>query len=367
MMSQQLLHHSIALTLIPGVGDVAAKKLIAYCGSPTAVFKTKKSQLLKIPGLGEATASSILHQKVLKQAEKEVKFIEHHKIEVLYYLADNYPKRLKHCQDAPLLLYHKGTTKFNEGKMLSIVGTRNATEYGKNITRQLIEELKIHQVTIISGLAYGIDICAHKAALQHELKTVAVLAHGLDRLYPPAHKTVADKIIEKGGLLTDFISETNPDRENFPKRNRIVAGLSDATIVVEASNKGGALITAEIANSYNRDVFAVPGRLNDTFSSGCNRLIKTNKAALIESAKDIEYLLGWTAEEKVGPKQQKLFVELSSEEETIVQLLSKHGNLPVDDLTLLSELSMSKVAALLLNLEFNGLVKSLPGKVYQLC
>ncbi len=264
---------------------------------------------------------------------------------------------LFHQQNTEFQRRHNGPNAADTKQMLQTIGVSSLDE--------LIDKTVPAGIRINDNL--NLPAAISEFEYLNELKTVAVLAHGLDRLYPPAHRMVADKIIEKGGLLTDFISETNPDRENFPKRNRIVAGLSDATIVVEASNKGGALITAEIANSYNRDVFAVPGRLNDTFSNGCNRLIKTNKAALIESAKDIEYLLGWTAEEKVRPKQQKLFVELSTEEETIVRILSKHGNLPVDELTLLSELSMSKVAALLLNLEFNGLVKSLPGKVYQLC
>lgn len=364
-MSHSVLH-CIALTLIPGVGDIGAKKLVAYCGSPEEIFRAKKNHLLKIPGMGVVTVNSILNQNVLKRAEQELKFIQKYKIQTYFYLDENYPKRLKHCPDSPIMLYHKGNTDFNSPHVVSVVGTRKATEYGKKITQKIIEELAVHKTTIVSGLAYGIDICAHKTALHCGIPTVAVLAHGLDRIYPLAHKPIAEKMLEQGGLLTEFMSETNPDRENFPKRNRIVAGMVDAVIVIEASITGGALITAEIANTYSRDVFAVPGRLDDTFSEGCNRLIKTNKAALIESVKDIEYLLGWTTDEKKPKPQQKLFVDLSPEEERLVNMLREKGNTAIDDLSILSEFPMSKVAGLLLNLEFNGVVKSLPGKVYQL-
>ncbi len=358
--------HCIALSLVPGVGDVAAKKLVAYCGSPEAVFKAKKSHLLKIPGLGEITANSILNQNVFARAEKELTFIERQKIKPLFYLDDAYPKRLKHCSDSPTMLYFKGNANLNSEKIVSIVGTRNASEYGKKITQQLVSELKQHEVSVVSGLAYGIDICAHKAAVQQQLPTIAVLAHGLDRIYPPAHKSTAEKMLENGGWLTEFLSETNPDRENFPKRNRIVAGMSDAVVVVEAAITGGALITAEIANSYNRDVFAVPGKLEDAYSAGCNRLIKTNKAALLESAKDIAYLLNWDQVNKQAIAQQRLFIDLNAEEQKLVDVLKEKGNVAIDELCFHSEFTLSKVAGLLLNLEFNGVIKSLPGKVYQL-
>jgi DNA processing protein len=351
---------------VPGVGDVAAKKLIAFCGSPEAVFESKKNHLLKIPGMGEITASSIVNHSVFERAEKELKFIERNKIKPLFYLDEAYPKRLKHCADSPIMLYLKGNANLNNHKIVSIVGTRNASEYGKKITQQLIEDLKQHEVTIVSGLAYGIDICAHKAAIQQHLSTVAVLAHGLDRIYPAVHKSTADKMLENGAWLTEFMSETIPDRENFPKRNRIVAGMSDAVIVIEAALTGGALITAEIANTYNRDVFAVPGKLEDAYSAGCNRLIKTNKAALLESAKDIAYLLNWDNLTAQTKPQQSLFIELNMEEEKVVNVLKEKGNVAIDELCLHAEYPMSKVAGILLNLEFNGVIKSLPGKVYQL-
>ena len=359
--------YKIAITQIPLVGDVMAKKLIAYCGGVEAVFKEKKNKLMTINGVGEALANAISKQNVLQRAEEEIKFIEKYKIQTYFYLDSDYPTRLKQCNDSPVMLYHKGNTELNNEKIIGIVGTRNASEYGKNITEKLIEEIAYHKPLIVSGLAYGIDICAHKAALKNDLQTTAVLAHGLDRVYPQLHKPIAEQIIKNGGLLTDYLSKTNPDRENFPSRNRIVAGMCDAIIVIEAGVKGGALITAEIANNYNRDVFAVPGRLGDEFSAGCNRLIKINKAALIESAADIEYLLGWKIEKTKSKKQQKqLFVELSADEEIVTKILQEKGNQSIDDICIQSNFSMGKISAILLSLEFSGIVKSLPGKVYEL-
>ena len=264
------------------------------------------------------------------------------------------------------MLYYKGNADLNNRKVISIVGTRKATEYGKQFCAELIQHLQTHQTLIVSGLAYGIDICAHKESVKNNLPTVGVLAHGLDDLYPGQHRSTADKMIENGGLLSDYISGTNPDRENFPKRNRIVAGMCDAVVVVEAGITGGALITAEIANSYSRDVFALPGRIGDPFSAGCNKLIKINKAALIESYADISYLLGWQQEEVKAAKQAKLFLDLTEEELLLVNYLKEKGNLPIDELCYATNLSMSKASGLLLNLEFNGVVKTLPGKVYQL-
>ncbi len=358
--------YNIALTLVHGLGYIGAKRLLSYCGSAEEIFKSKKSLLLNIPEIRERSIEQLHDPAVLVRAEKELKFVEKSKIKLLFYSDDAYPRRLRHCADSPLLLYFKGETNFNAEKVIAIVGTRDATDYGKQMTQNLVADMAAYQVSVISGMAYGIDIYAHRAALQNNLETVGVLAHGLDRLYPFVHKSTADKMLEQGGLLTEFMSDTIPDRENFPKRNRIVAGMCDAVIVVEAGLKGGALITANIANSYSRDVFAVPGRLNDTYSEGCNRLIKTNQAALIESGKDLAYILNWDNEVKKPLAQQKLFVELSSEEEKVVNVLREKGHLPIDELTYQSEFPMSKVAGILLNLEFNGLVKSLPGKVYQL-
>ena len=366
-MNEQLLYH-IAITSIPNIGDITAKKLIAYCGSSEQVFKEKKSVLEKIPGIGGVNATKIINHKTeaLALAEEEVIFIKKNNILPLFYLNDNYPKRLLHCEDGPILLYTKGNVEFNNPKIVSIVGTRKSTDYGKEFCNKIVEELIPHQPLIVSGLAYGIDICAHKAALKNKLSTVGVLAHGLDSLYPTQHTSVAKEMLERGGLISDYKSRTNPDRENFPKRNRIIAGLSDLTIVIESSKKGGSLITAYIANDYNRDVFALPGRLSDIQSEGCNHLIKTNKAALIQSVKDIEYIMGWEADKIVKPNQTQLFVELTPEQKTITKILAKYDKIAIDELSLQAKLPMSKTTSMLLELEFDGVVKSLPGKLYKM-
>ncbi|MGB0886883.1 MAG: DNA-processing protein DprA [Vicingaceae bacterium] len=366
-MNEQLLYH-IAITSIPNVGDITAKKLIAYCGSSEQVFKEKKSVLEKTPGIGAINAQKILTHKTeaLAIAEEELVFIAKNNIVPLFYLNDNYPQRLRHCEDGPVLMYSKGNVDYNNQKVISIVGTRKATEYGKDFCNKIVEDLKPHKPLIVSGLAYGIDVCAHKAAIKNNLPTVGVLAHGLDRLYPAQHKNVANQMIENGALLSDFKSGTNPDRENFPKRNRIVAGISDLTIVVESSKKGGSLITAHIANDYNRDVFALPGRLGDSQSEGCNNLIKTNKAALIQSVKDLEYIMGWETKKKAQATQQQLFVELTPIQKTIAAIIAKHQKISVDELSLQAKLPMSKITTELLDMEFSGIVKTLPGKVYSL-
>ncbi len=359
--------YEIALSLIKGIGHIKAKNLIAYCGSAEAIFREKKKNLLRIPEIGEYCIKNIIKQDVLDRAEEELEFIRKNKITPVFYLEENYPKRLKHCDDSPILLYFKGKCDFNVNKVMSIVGTRNATDYGKDFCKKFIEELTDHQILIISGLAYGIDIAAHKEAINKNIPTVGILGHGLDKIYPEVHKQYADKMIENGGLLTEFLSKTTPDRENFPQRNRIIAGLSDAVVVVEAGATGGALITAEIANSYNRDVFAVPGRINDEFSFGCNKLIKTNKAALIQSARDLEYIMGWEIKSsKLESVQKQLFVELSSEEEKILTFLKSNDEVSIDALAIQSEMSISKASVVLLGLEFKGLVRCMPGKLYKL-
>ncbi len=361
------LKYKIALTLIPNIGDILAKRLVAYCGSVQAVFEEKKSSLEKIPGIGSVYADSVFNHSVFNRAEEEIKFVEKNNITPLFYLDSNYPKRLTHCEDSPVMLYYKGNTSLNSEKIISIIGTREATEYGKKICEKLIADLAVHNVIIVSGLAYGIDICAHKAAIDNKLSTICTLAHGLDRIYPSLHTSTAEKMLENGGWLTDFTSKTNPDRENFPRRNRIVAGISDAVIVIESKKNGGSLITADIANSYSRDVFAFPGRVDDICSEGCNNLIKQNKAALIQSAADLVYILGWeqTKNTKV-PQQKKLFIELTTEEELLVNVLKEKKSVTIDDLCFASRLPMSKVSALLLTLEFSGIVKSFPGKAYGL-
>jgi len=366
-MNETLLYN-IAITSIPNIGDITAKKLIAYCGSAKQVFKEKKNVLSKVPGIGEANSQNIVQNTsfALSLAEQELKFIEKNNITPLFFLDDKYPKRLVHCEDGPVVLYTQGNVNFNQQKVISIVGTRKATDYGISFCEQLIKDLIPHQPLIISGLAFGIDVCAHKAALQNNIQTLGIIAHGLDRLYPKAHHSTAKKMIQNGGLATDFRSGTNPDRENFPKRNRIVAGLSDLTIVIESSKKGGSLITAGLANDYNRDVFALPGRIHDKQSEGCNNLIKSNRAHLIQSVKDIEYIMGWQASTKVKAKQTQLFAELSSDEKTLTDILLGKDKIAIDSIALEAKFPMSKTASLLLELEFNGIVKSLPGKMYRL-
>lgn len=366
-MNEELLYN-IAITQLQGIGDVTAKKLIAYCGSSKEVFNEKKALLEKIPSIGNINANKIIQTKTeaLAIAEEELKFIKKNEIKPLFYLEENYPKRLLHCEDGPVLLYTKGDINFNNSKVVSIVGTRKATDYGKEFCDKIVEQLVPHNPLIISGLAYGIDLYSHKAAINNKLQTAAVMAHGLDRIYPAMHRSVAKQMLEHGGLISDYKSGTNPDRENFPKRNRIVAGLSDLTIVIESSKKGGSLITAYLANDYNRDVFALPGRLSDSQSEGCNNLIKNHKAALIQSVKDIEYVMGWEINKKVIPQQHQLFIELSPEEKIITELLAQQDKTPIDNLSLQAKMPMSKTASLLLNLEFSGVVKSLPGKLYKL-
>jgi DNA processing protein len=357
--------YQIAINLIPGISDINGKKLIAYCGGAEAVFKEQKSNLLKIPGLGEATANKILNSEVLKRADEELEFVNKNKIQTFYFLNEDYPERLKHCIDAPIMMYYKGNADLNSTKILSVVGTRKASNYGRNICKSMIGDLQNSGVLIVSGLAYGIDTVAHKTSLNNGLKTVGVLAHGLDRIYPSVNRSLAEKMLKQGGLLTDFISKTNPDRENFPKRNRIVAGLSDAVLVVESAIKGGALITADIANSYNRDVFALPGRVDDEFSAGCNFLIKTNRAMLVNSANDVKLIMGWNESKNRSLVQKKLFVELSEFEKKILKIIDDHDRIGIDRICMLAEMPTSKIASTLLNLEFKGVVECLPGKVFK--
>ncbi|MGF1585206.1 MAG: DNA-processing protein DprA [Bacteroidales bacterium] len=365
-----LLKYKIGMDLIPGIGSVLAKKIIEFTGSPEEAFRSRESLLRTIPGIGKTLAGNIASQQILSRAEKEIEFISRYQIRILYYLDDDYPERLKHCADSPVIMYIKGNADLNHPKILSIVGTRNATSYGLDFCRNLLEELTIkgYDPLIVSGLAYGIDICAHKTALDNKLQTIACLAHGLSTIYPPAHRNIAEKISKQGALVTDFTSSTLPEKGNFIKRNRIIAGLADATIVIESSNKGGALITADLANSYNRDVFALPGRVSDRRSQGCNNLIKINKAALIEEARDIEYILGWTpSEKKMEKNNPEIPEEMNDEEKVIIKLLlDGNSEMSADKISADTGFGAGKTSYLLLNLEFAGHITSLPGKFYRL-
>lgn len=361
------LKYQLAMCLIPGVGPVTAKKLIAYCGGAKEVFKEKKQALIKIPSIGKSTANSIINNKELfKQVDQEIDFISKYKINTLYYLDSDYPARLKPLEDSPILLFTKGNCNINNKYTISIVGTRNATRYGKDITTTIIKDLADINPIVISGLAYGIDITAHKAALDNKLETGAVLGHGLDKIYPPLHRSIAEKITNSGVLITEFFSKTNPDRENFPRRNRIVAGLADAVLAVEAAEKGGALITAYYANDYNRDVFAIPGKTTNEYSKGCNHLIKTQKAHLVESAEDIKYIMNWEKHIEKKPAQQVLFKELNDEQTVIVNILKNNQPANLNFIVTKSEMTFAQVTTILLELELCSVVKSLPGYFYSL-
>lgn len=364
MMPNELLYQ-LALTQVPNIGYVHTRTLVQHFGSASAVFAAKQSLLEKVEGIGSVRAGSIKSFNKFKDAEAEIKFIEKYKIQPLFITDAAYPQRLLHCYDAPALLFYKGTANLNASRIVAIVGTRNNTDYGKHITEKLVKDLSAYDVVITSGLAYGIDAIAHKCSIKHDIPTVGVVGHGLDQIYPAAHSGLAkDMIKHGGGLLTEYKSKTPPDKHNFPGRNRIVAGISDATVLVETGIKGGSMITAEIANSYNRDVFAVPGKLTDAKSEGCNHLIKTNKAILLTEAAELITVMGWDEKKTSKPSQKQLFVELSDDEQKIVSLIQQRGSLHIDEINLLSDMSTSAVAAAMLNLEMQGVVRALPGKMY---
>jgi len=365
-MNNDLLYQ-IALTLVPNIGDVHARALVNIYGNAQSIFKAKKKELEAIEGIGTIRAKSIKDFVDFTICEEEIKFIEKYKITSLFLTDKNYPQRLLNCYDSPVVLYYRGNADLNTSKIISIVGTRNNSEYGRSVCEKLIEDLTEQNVLVASGLAFGVDTIAHKAALKNNLQTVAVLAHGLDRIYPIQNKALAKQMTGEGGLLTDFISNTNPDKQNFPKRNRIVAGMCDALIVIESGKKGGSLITAELANGYNKDVFAVPGKITDSRSEGCNYLIKQNKASLITDARDLIELMNWAPKEKTQQKKQReLFIELTPDEKIVTDILQLQESIQIDELYFKSGLSSSAVATALLMLEMQNVVVSLPGKVYKL-
>lgn len=366
-MNNDLLYQ-VALTLVPNIGDVHAKALVNTYGDARSVFNAKKKDLENMDGIGAVRAKSIKNFTDFSSSEEEIRFVEKYKITPLFITDNNYPQRLLNCFDCPTLLYYRGNADLNTSRIISIVGTRNNSDYGKAVCEKFIEKLKEENVLVVSGLAFGIDTIAHRASLKNNLNTVAVLAHGLDRIYPSQNKSLAKQITEQGGLLTDFISNTNPDKQNFPRRNRIVAGMCDAVVVIESGKKGGSLITAELGNGYNKDVFAIPGRVTDSKSEGCNYLIKNNKAALINTADDFLELMNWSGQEKRAVKKQReLFIELSPDEKVVVDILQQQDAIHIDELYFKSGLNSSSVAAALLMLEMQNLIISLPGKVYRLC
>jgi DNA processing protein len=358
--------YRLALSKVDNIGTKSAKKLINHFGSAEEVFQLSSRELMNVQGLAQHRAISIGTFSEWDAVSEELDFCEKNGIEVFSYSDKRYPNRLKHCDDGPLVLFSKGGADFSAQRMLSIVGTRRLTEYGKKMTRDLVEQLIPYDVTVVSGLAYGVDYEAHKACVEMGVPTIGVLGHGLDKIYPFSHTKLANDMVSSGGaLLTEFGINTKPDRENFPQRNRIVAGMCDATLVIESAAQGGSMITAELANAYHRDVFAIPGRVGDKRSEGCNKLIKSHKAALLESVKDFEYVMGWTLPQAAKPIQKKIFVELSPGEELVLNALREKGKTQVDELSLSLNVPVSQSMVHLLNLELNGLVRSLPGKFYE--
>ncbi|MCF6131520.1 DNA-processing protein DprA [Flavobacterium wongokense] len=356
----------LALLKVEGVGDVVAKKLINHCGSASNVLNSKASQLKSIDGIGDFLIKNLKDKTIFEKAAQELKYIESEKIKLLFYQDVNYPDRLKHCIDGPVLLFASGNLNLDNRKIISIVGTRQITSHGMDFCRQLIADLAIFNPIIVSGFAYGVDIVAHQAAMENNLQTIGVLAHGLNQIYPKTHKKYVAKMEQNGGFLTEFWSSSNPEKENFVKRNRIVAGMSEATIVIESAEKGGSLITAMIANDYNRDVFAVPGRTTDRFSSGCNNLIKTQRANLMTSAADLIYILNWELEAKeTRPIQKQLFVSLDNDEQKVYNYLQKQGKQLLDIIALECDFPIFRISTLLLNMELKGVVRPLPGKLFE--
>lgn len=364
-MNEEELFHVLALLKVEGVGDIIAKKLLTHCENATAVFKQKGSQISAIDGIGSVLLKNLKDKTIFEKAEAELKFIKKNAIDVSFFQDKQYPEKLKHCIDGPVLLFNSGNINLKNRKIISIVGTRQITAYGSEFCKKLIADLAPLNPIIVSGFAYGVDIVAHQAALDHNLQTIGVIAHGLNQIYPKVHKKYVAKIEENGGFMTEFWSTSNPEKENFVKRNRIVAGISEATIVIESADKGGSLITATMANDYNRDVFAVPGRTSDKFSQGCNNLIKIQKANLLTSAADLVYILNWDIYQKSKPIQKQLFITLDSDEQKVYDYLQKNGKEVLDSIALQCDFPIYRISGLLLNMELKGLIRPLPGKLFE--
>jgi DNA processing protein len=348
------------------VGDILAKKLIVNVGDVTQIFKEKAGYLSKINGIGNHVLKHLFDSENVKLAAQELKYIQENKIAYSYFLEDDYPTNLQHCIDSPILLFKDGNIDFSNNKIISVVGTRNMSSYGRDFCNKLIEDLAQYNPIIVSGFAYGVDICAHKAAIKNKLQTIAILAHGFEEMYPKVHKKYIHQVNENGGFLTDFWHREPPLRENFLKRNRIVAGISKATIIIESAAKGGSLVTADIANSYDKDVFAVPGRTTDLYSKGCNNLIKNNRAFLLNSAEEIVKILNWDLTEKPKIIQKQLFLELNENEQKIYDLLHDKGPQLLDVISLECNIPMYQLASILLQMELKGISKPLPGKMFEL-
>lgn len=364
--------YALALTRIHGLGLTGAYNLLREMGTAADIFRYRKELPQRIPGVSEKLVQALDCPEAIMRAEEELRFAEKNNIRCITISDEQYPARLKECEDAPLVLFYRGNASLNALRVVSVVGTRHATSYGEEICRQFMKALAeaCPDTLVVSGLAYGIDIHAHRSALQNGLPTVGVLAHGLDRIYPSSHRETAVEMMDNGGLLTEFMSGTNPDRQNFVKRNRIVAGMCDAVVVVESAAKGGALITAELAESYHRDCFAFPGKVTDTYSAGCNRLIKNNRASLIVSVEDFIENMGWkdANKYKTQPIQRQLFPDLTEEETKVVEVLQKaDGGVQINVLVIETNIPIHRISTLLFDLEMKGVVQVLAGSMYRLC
>lgn len=357
----------LRLQATQNIGDVTAKKLIKTIGTAKAIFQQKVSLIEKINGIGKYVTNHLFDEKYLRLAETELNYIIKNSIKYAYFLNEDYPLHLKQCIDAPILIFKDGNINLDNPRIISVVGTRNITAYGRNFCNELITNLAEYNPIIVSGFAYGVDITAHKSAIENNLQTIAVLAHGLDEIYPKTHKKYIHQVNENGGFLTEFWHNKKPLRENFLKRNRIVAGISKATIVIESAEKGGSLVTADIANSYNKDVFALAGRVEDTFSKGCNNLIKNNQAHLLTSANDIVKMLNWDLQKTKTstPKQTELFVNLTQEEQKIYDYLQQNGKQLLDIIALDCAIPIYQLSSILLQMELKGIIKPLPGKLFE--
>ena len=364
-MSDQDLFYLLALLKVDGVGDIMAKKLLTHCGNAESIFSAKTNQIAAIDGVGSFLLKNLKDKTIFEKANKELEFIKSNDIQVSFFQDEHYPDRLKHCFDSPVLLFKSGNIDLKNRKIISIVGTRQITSYGTEFCRSLIEDLSPLNPVIVSGFAYGVDIVAHQFAMEHNLQTIGVLAHGLNQIYPRTHKKYVARIMENGGFITEFWSSSNPDKEKFVRRNRIVAGMTEATIVIESADKGGSLITANFANDYNRDVFAVPGRVTDTYSKGCNNLIKMQKANVLTNAADLIYMLNWDIENKSKTIQKQLFVELEEDEQLIYEYLLKNGKELLDTIALQCNFPIYKISGILINMELKGVIRPLPGKLFE--
>jgi len=365
-MEKEELFYALALQAVEGIGPVRAKKLLDHFGSVRQIFEEYYRDRSGFKKLGQKILNGLNSKEIFLKAEQEMRFLENRNLLAVCFNDQAYPSKLRHCADAPLLLFQKGKFNINEKRVLSIVGTRLMTSYGRQFLQEFITDIKPFDPIIVSGLAYGIDICAHEEALRNDICTVGILAHGLDMVYPKSHERTAQRMTENGGFYTEFWSGSRAEKENFIKRNRIIAGISEATLVVESASKGGSLVTAHYASSYHRDVLAVPGRAGDKYSAGCNMLIKSNKAAMITSAMDMEYALGWTTDTAVNRTvQRKLFVELDASEKIVYEQLDSSEKKMLDQIAMDCGFSVQMTVSILLQLELKGMVLSCSGKRYQ--